>query len=49
MSTRKNGIRVATASLAAFGLAVAGAGVASATTITPPSEGVTATGIGSPR
>lgn len=34
--------------MAAFGLAVAGVGVASATTITPPSEGVTATALGSP-
>ena len=40
MTARRNAIRVAFASLAASGLALAGAGAASATTITPPGEGV---------
>lgn len=40
MSACKNGLRAGFASLAAVGLAVAGAGVASATTITPAGEGV---------
>lgn len=43
-----NGLRVVFAAVAATGLGVTGAGAASATTITPPGEVVTATGIGSP-